>query len=1084
MILANINTTSYFFIKGDFLIKQIKKRNGSIVLFQPEKIEEAIWKAVKSVGGTDREKVKEIAKKVVIVLENKFPDTIPNVEDIQDSVEKTLIEEGHAKTAKAYILYRKAHQEIREATHMFDSIKAVDDYVSVSDWLVNENSNMGFSLQGLNNYLSTKIISHYWLKRIYPEAVRKAHEEVDLHIHDLGTLGAYCVGWDLQDLLKTGFQGVSGKVASKPAKHFRTALGQMVNFFYTLQGESAGAQAFANVDTLLAPFIKYDNLDYNEVKQSIQEFVFNLAVPTRVGFQSPFTNITLDLKVPDILKKEKVIIGGVEQKETYGDFQNEVTIFNKAFAEVMCQGDAEGRVFTFPIPTYNITKDFDWDNEDYNSIWEMTGKYGIPYFSNFVNSDMSPDDARSMCLHGDEEILVKIDGKLERTTMKCLIETYGGEGWNKCNHNIKVLSLDEDYKLRWSGIKNFLKVKKKGLRSIITKDGKMCKLSMNHPVMVLTEDGLKQKFASDLKINDYMISLKSAEGLLSKKCSKFGSYVLNKDLAFFFGFFTADGNYLYKSKTKITRGMQLSFNAKNKDQIDLLKGLIYKLFKYKAKEKKDPRYNTYYLYIYNSNLANLSYNFGFKKYGRLPNILFNSPKEVIESFLKGFFLGDGYAKRNEIHINDNLLIRDLTLLYSLIGLPNILKIKERSQRLYLNKKTNNKNVIGCVVNCLNELIPGFLAKSTYLVPGLNKNRMVGQLTLQKYNAETLLSRKILESDIYPVRVVEIQDTAENIEDFYDIELERDHIFVHSLGTLTHNCCRLRIDQRELKRRGGGLFGASPKTGSLGVVTLNMPRIGFISVDENEFFLNLSNLMELAKESLEIKRKAVESFTEKGLYPYSKFYLRSIKEDYGKYWKNHFSTIGILGMNEAIVNFMPGENIATPSGSKFAIKVLDFMRSKLGDFQEETGNLYNLEATPGESTTHRFALADKKRFVRIKVANDEDVRNGAKPFYTNSTHLPVNYSDDLFEVLELQDPLQVKYTGGTVIHGFVGERLEANMVKELVRKITSNFHLPYFTLTPTFSICPKHSYLEGDHEYCPKCDIEIGYKGVKNGENKM
>ncbi len=409
---------------------------------------------------------------------------------------------------------------------------------------------------------------------------------------------------------------------------------------------------------------------------------------------TPFTNITLDLKVPDMLKKEKVIIGGVEQKETYGDFQKEVTIFNKAFAEIMCQGDAEGRVFTFPIPTYNITKDFDWDNEDYNLIWEMTGKYGVPYFANFVNSDMSPDDARSMC------------------------------------------------------------------------------------------------------------------------------------------------------------------------------------------------------------------------------------------------------------------------------------------------------------------------------------------------------------------------------------------------------CRLKIDQRELRKRGGGLFGASPQTGSLGVVTLNMSRIGFISADENEFFLNLSNLMELAKESLEIKRKVIESFTERGLYPYSKFYLRNIKESYGKYWKNHFSTIGVLGMNEAIVNFMPGENIATPAGSKFAIKVLDFMRSKLGDFQEETGNLYNLEATPGESTTHRFALADKKRFVRIKVANDEDVRKGAKPFYTNSTHLPVNYSDDLFEVLELQDPLQVKYTGGTVIHGFVGERLEANMVKELVRKITSNFHLPYFTLTPTFSICPKHGYLTGDHEYCPKCDQEIGYKGVKNGENKM
>jgi ribonucleoside-triphosphate reductase len=668
------------------MIKKVRKRDGDVVLFQEDKIAEAIWKAVKAVGGTNRERAGELARIVTKKLEERFSEkVIPEVEDIQDTVEKVLIEEGHAKTAKAYILYRKSHEELRNVKGLFDTIEAVDDYIGLNDWMIKENSNMGFSLQGLNNYISTKIITNYWIRRIYPEAIRYSHENGDIHIHDLGTLGAYCVGWDLKDLLITGFKGVPGKVASKPPKHFRTALGQMVNFFYTLQGETAGAQAFSNFDSLLAPFVRYDNLTYKEVKQSIQEFLFNLAVPTRVGFQTPFTNITMDLKVPEYMKDEPVIIGGIPQKETYREFQKEMNMINKAFAEGMMEGDADGRVFTFPIPTYNITKDFDWDNPEYERIWEMTAKYGIPYFSNFINSDMNPEDARSMC------------------------------------------------------------------------------------------------------------------------------------------------------------------------------------------------------------------------------------------------------------------------------------------------------------------------------------------------------------------------------------------------------CRLRLDQSELRRRGGGLFGANPQTGSIGVVTINLPRIGFTSVDENEFLKKLESLMELAKESLEIKRKNIERFTEGGLYPYSKFYLRNVKIRFGEHWKNHFSTIGILGMNEAIVNFMPGENIATPKGKEFAIKVLSFMRKKLEEYQEETGNIYNLEATPGEGTSYRFARNDKKRFGRIIVANENSVRNkDAEPYYTNSTQLPVNYTPDIFEALELQDILQTQYTGGTVFHGFIGERLTSDGVKILVRKISEKFRLPYFTITPTFSICPKHGYIEGDHEYCPKCDREIGY----------
>ena len=665
-------------------VKKVRKRDGSVVPFNEEKITEAIWKAVKAVGGTDEERAKYITKLVIKELE-KLPEDIPGVEEVQDLVEKILIEEGHAKVAKAYILYRNSHEELRNVKGLFDTIEAVDDYLSLNDWMIKENSNMDFSLQGLNNYIATKIITNYWMRRIYPEAIRKSHETADFHIHDLGTLGAYCVGWDLKDLLITGFKGVPGKVASKAPKHFRTALGQIVNFFYTLQGETAGAQAFSNFDTLLAPFIRYDNLSYKEIKQSMQEFLFNLAVPTRVGFQTPFTNITMDLKVPEYMKNEKVIIGGQPQKETYSEFEHEMKLINRAFAEGMIEGDADGRLFTFPIPTYNITKDFDWDNPEYEPIWEMTAKYGIPYFSNFINSDMSPEDARSMC------------------------------------------------------------------------------------------------------------------------------------------------------------------------------------------------------------------------------------------------------------------------------------------------------------------------------------------------------------------------------------------------------CRLRLDQKELRKRGGGLFGANPQTGSIGVVTINLPRLGFTCVSEEDFMQRLERLMELAKESLEIKRKVIERFTEQGLYPYSRFYLRMVKQRFGSYWKNHFATIGLLGMNEAIINFIPGEDLTTEKGKDFALRVLHFMREKLEEFQKETGNIYNLEATPGESTAYRFAREDKKRFGRILVANERAVRqNKAKPYYTNSTQLPVNYTSDVFEALELQDDLQTQYTGGTVLHIFVGERLSTKSVKELVKKVATNFRLPYFTLTPTFSICPVHGYLAGDHEYCPKCDAEKGF----------
>lgn len=675
------------------VITKIRKRSGDIVVFSEEKILQAIVNASKAVDEYNESEIKALVVDVVNQINKKFhPNSIPAVEEIQDTVEEVLISNKKIKVAKAFIIYREQHRQVREISQSTAEEKLMEDYLGRADWRLKENSNMSFSVQGLNNYLASSISARYWLNKLYPEKIRLAHVNGDLHIHDLGLLAPYCCGWDLKDLLLRGFGGVKEKIQSKPAKHFRSALGQVVNFFYTLQGEAAGAQAFANFDTYLAPFIRYDGLNYDEVKQGLQEFMFNVNVPTRVGFQTPFTNITLDVTPSKMIGEENAIIGGKVMPEKYKDFQVEMDMFNKAFAEIMIEGDSTGRVFGFPIPTYTIDKEFDWDRESLKPVWEMTSKYGVPYFSNFVNSDMNRDDARSMC------------------------------------------------------------------------------------------------------------------------------------------------------------------------------------------------------------------------------------------------------------------------------------------------------------------------------------------------------------------------------------------------------CRLRLDNRELRKRGGGLFGANPLTGSLGVVTINLARLGYISKDKEDFKERLGKLMDVAKESLTIKRKVIEKFTSDGLYPYSMFYLKDIFARFGSYWQNHFNTIGINGMNEASLNLL-GKNIADEDGRLFAGEILDFMREKLMDYQNETNDLFNLEATPGEGCTYRFAKKDKELYPEIIFANNEAVKNeGADPYYTNSSNIPVGYTDDIFSALDLQDDLQIKYTGGTVLHGFLGERIkDPETTKKLIQTIVNNYRLPYFTITPTFSICPKHGYLAGEHKYCPKCDEEIGFIDTVNKE---
>lgn len=655
------------------MLEQIRKRDGRIEAFDREKIKVAIWKAAQAVNGTNEAMADELADEVVRIANERYTETIPDIEAIQDIVEKVLIEAGHARTAKAYILYREKRRGTREINALIGAtIDMFGDYLKDKDWGIKENANMQKSVNGLNNYVREAFTKKYWLYEIYPENIRKAHESGDAHIHDLGFFGPYCAGWDLRQLLMEGFGGVEGKVESRPAKHLRSFLGQVVNSTFTTQGETAGAQAWSSFDTYCAPFIYYDNMDYEAVKQCIQEFVFNINVPTRVGFQCPFSNLTFDIKVPHTLANEPVVIGGEYKDKTYGDFQEQMDIFNRAFCAVMLQGDAKGRVFTFPIPTINITKDFDWNSPVVDDFMRITCKYGIPYFANYVNSDLSPEDAVSMC------------------------------------------------------------------------------------------------------------------------------------------------------------------------------------------------------------------------------------------------------------------------------------------------------------------------------------------------------------------------------------------------------CRLRLDKRELRKRGGGLFGSNPMTGSIGVYTVNLPRLGYLATDKNDFFTRLRSVATLGKESLEIKRKIIERQTEEGLYPYSAFYLRNIKARTGEYWYNHFNTIGLVGMNECCLNFL-GKDIGSKEGLDFSLEVMHFLRDLMREFQEETGHSYNLEATPAEGTSYRLARLDAQRFPDIIQSGVEE------PQYTNSSQLPVTYTDDIFECMDLQDELQSLYTGGTVQHLYLGERIEdIETAKTLIRNIFDQYKMPYISLTPTFSVCHEHGYIAGEHFNCPEC----------------
>ncbi len=654
-----------------FITKQTKivKRNGETVDFDANKIYTAISKAVAATKEMTPSQVLTITQFVLNKLDVEFTDKIPTVEQVQDTVIQTLMDSREYKTAEAYIIYRQKHSEIRDAN--IDAVSVIDGYVTEADWRVKENANIGYSIGGLILRTSERVTAEYWL-HLYPQEIAEAHKRASFHIHDLGWLSGYCAGWSLRELLYEGFNGVPGYLQCAPAKHMATAISHMVNFLGTLQNEFAGAQAFSSVDTYLAPYVRLDKLSYEDVKNSMQTLVFNCAVPCRWGTQTPFINFTFDWTCPKDLRAQRPFVGGKQVDFTYGDLQNEMDMINKAFLEVLTEGDSLGRPFTFPIPTYNITDDFPWDHPNVKPLFECAAKYGLPNFQNFLNSDLNPSDVRSMC------------------------------------------------------------------------------------------------------------------------------------------------------------------------------------------------------------------------------------------------------------------------------------------------------------------------------------------------------------------------------------------------------CRLRLDVRELLKRGGGLFGSAEKTGSLGVITINLARLGYLHKGDREgLFRELQSLLDMARDALEIKRRVLTKNMERGLYPFTKRYLGN--------WNHHFSTIGVNGANEMVLNFTNGaENIASVFGKKLVLDVMDFIRDNLANYQEATGNLYNLEATPAEGCSYRFAKTDKKNFPDIITAGTPDA-----PYYTNSTQMPVNFTDDPFVALEHQEELQRKYTGGTMFHLYMGEPVSSgDAAMKIVRTIFENYKIPYMTLTPTFSICPKHGYLAGAYDYCPKCDAEI------------
>ena len=897
-------------------------------------------------------------------------------------------------------------------------LNRIDRYLSREGWEIRENSNMGYSLQGLNVSITENEISKYWLNEVYPKDIKEAHESGDFHIHDLGTLGSYCVGWDLMDLLTKGFKGVRGKIESLPAKHLRVAMLQIVNFMYTLQGETAGAQAFSNVDTFLAAFIRSDNVSYEDLKQNVQEFIFNLNVPTRVGAQAPFTNFTLDLVVPDHLKKLPAIVGGKPCDFTYGELQHEVDMFNRAFAEIMIEGDAGERPFTFPIPTYNLTEDFDWENPIYNPIWEMTAKYGTPYFSNFINSDMNPEDVRSMAILGSQNVIYKNgNGRVSIDEIRNIVSRWISSK-EKPSYSIlnngKFVSISDMFEVPYDKYDKYV--------SIMLDNGLKQNFSMQHKCPVVRDGEITNVESQDLIAGDMLLFAKRAYDI----DEAIGSY----EAGLMVGYFLGEGWKQTHSDSEINFAINIEREDIVKRIYDFFTAIGCEVSYYKQEDV-----HIFKVHVYGRQAVGFVSQYirgTTAKTKRIDYKTWNTSLLFREGMFEGYQDTDGSKKvRNIAHTTNKKLVEDLVVLCSSIGRGVSYSVNKNNTRYFKKDKSD------------------FERFTSY------------KLEERDYND--------FNDDYYTVDVKSVSFENSKSDVVYNFTVStKEHLYELPNGIVTHQCCRLRINNGDLYKRGGGLFGANPKTGSLGVVTINLPRIGCIADNEEEFLDILTGLMWKAKDSLEIKRELLEKLTEQGLYPYSEFYLRDISVSGKGYWHNHFSTIGTIGMNDALYNLLDTD-IMSEEGKEFAIRVLSHMREVISLFQNNTGNIYNLEATPAESASFKLALKDLKYLDDIKFYNI-DVVGGDTPYYTNSSQLPASSGLNLFDSLDLQDELQVLYTGGTVFHTFLGERApDIGSLKALIKKIATNYHLPYFFITPTFSVCPNHGYVAGEHLFCPECE---------------
>ena len=988
---------------------KITKRDGRKVEFDKSKIEQAVVKAALAEQMDDisaNNLGKRIAQSVAKSLENEGKAFV-DIESVQDEVEEALMQK-HPSIAKAYILYRHKKAKLRRVK-AGAGVALIEDYLGGQEWRIRENSNMAFSLQGLNNHIASDITAEYWLNSVYDERIRNAHISGDMHICDLSQLSSYCVGWDIQDLLRVGFTGVPGKTSSSPAKHFGSILGQIVNFLYSLQGESAGAQAVSSFDTLLAPFIKSDGLNYDQVKQEIQTFVFNMNVPTRVGFQSPFSNITLDLVCPSTLKDVPVIIGGIDQNTTYGEYQNEMDMINRAFAEVMFEGDAAGRCFRFPIPTVNIHKNFDWDSKRADEIFKLSGRYGTYYYSNFLNSDLNPEDARSMCpMHPDTKVLVRSNRGIIHRRIQDIYDTT-----KRCGTKYEVR-----YKGEWIPAEATKISSQKCVRLLLVNGTEVIFDERHEQPVLSSKDGeMLIKVAGEIKAGEFLPFNISGNG----KEYHDHRYRVGRIVGAYLG----DGSYAKNAGI-------FSLNKTTKSEIlEEIKDFFESFgFTTTIRETPDTQLRSLYVKGMGASFKAWMSQFISGEYAdtkRLTAYCFALGESFCKGLLDGWYETDGGNSGGIYTINEGLK-EDFSTLCGFIG---------------YGYDVSGKDTRGS----------GYKSDTVVYVLKFHKRESYGEFFFRKFGLHWVQVKEVIE-DSY----------AGNV---YCMAVNSDeHLFELANGLVTHNC-RLRLDNRELRKRGGGLFGANPLTGSIGVVTLNLPRIGYDSKDEQEFFVKLESLMEVAKDSLCMKRETVEAFTEAGLYPYTKFYLRAVKERFGRYWANHFSTIGLVGMNEACLNLF-GEDISTEKGKSFAERVLTFMRGMIMKYQEETGDYFNLEASPAEGTSYRLALLDKRSRPGMIFANGK-AEEGKEVYYTNSTQLPVGYTDDLFKALDHQETLQTLYNGGTVVHGLIGEEIkDAQTVKQLVKTIAENYKIPYFTITPTFSVCSDHGYIAGEVYSCPTC----------------